>query len=195
MRFLFFFWRKKRPGPFVTIAAIDQLLSAHTLDELQKALEARPDVLVTRYMYDHLKRFCLKLKRDGHVEESRRLETPMRVIKNALRIGVPQAIAAEKQDTQQMAEAVFAILQALPWNMEGVVQQHLAILAQPGCLHVLQEYHEQQRQESEHTITRDVRAMKIQYVEESIQRSVPYAERRFKQRFQQFAKDQGIQQL
>lgn len=179
-----------QPGQFVMMGAMEQIASARDLDELQRVLESRPEIMVTRHMLDTLKGVRQNVIRAGKPEVAKELDIPIRVIDHALRIGVAQAVAQEQQQREQMLRVAITVLNTAPWDMEDVVQEHLSVIVLPGFQEILRNFYEYQcQQEPMGEIATAVAQMKMQYAQEAVSRGVAYAEQEFKGRYQRLAID------
>lgn len=186
----------KLPGIMTQLAAVQQLLSAQSLEEVQQAFESEEfrQVFTSRRMLKAFKRFRKIAHDQRDPEMIHRIDTLERIVMNARRHGIDEAIAIEEREADEAAHAAADVFGAAPWELEDVVQRNLSTLSRPHVLDGLHRYNASEKaKESATTAVNAVRAdqelreLKIRYVEDAVTHNVAYAEQRFKQDYQAFA--------
>lgn len=193
----FFHKQPGRPGRMTQLAAVQQLLYAQSLEEVQQAFENEEfrQIFTDRLMLRAFKRFRQMAHAQGDPEIIRRIDTLERIVKNARHYGIDEAIKKEQRDADQFAHAAADVFTAALWDLEGVVRRHLGALSQPRVLEGFYQYDATERAKETAAAKDDIavragqelRTLKIAYVEDAIKHNVDYAEQRFKQRYQAFA--------
>jgi hypothetical protein len=171
---------------FETFAAIQLLVGAHDDAAVQHALERDPELLVSRPCASALRRLSRQLRRAGREGEAWHLDALRAVVDDALREGIPAAIAKAKLRRQQRAEACMAVLLANRWELANVVRTYLPVLSQGECRRLLHDldaqwHAEHPAPEEAHVVA--LRSLNVQYVDDAVRKGLRYADRQLKRRY------------
>jgi hypothetical protein len=188
--------RISQQGFFTEMALIEQMVSANTPEELQQVLDAHAPAIVNRRMLRTFRKMHKYFLREGENELAHHAEILVRVIENALRKGIPQAIALERRLMDDITAATIAIVRAAPWEMEDIVRQHAEALQIPEFLDRLRRLdrliHQQEGAEDA-PASQFARSLKIDYAKDAIEHGIAYAEQRFKARYQAYMREHNAQ--